>query len=112
MFKKIIWASIFAAGASFVALSNDPLNDIAGFLIAGNIPGTEVSVGFWSTIAIVCALSWAAWVGMRHASLQMLAHTAMQIKNERLRQESNEATEITFDHSQRSVIAAPSSEAA
>lgn len=109
--KKALWASAVLAIIGFVTWSSDPLNDVANFIIAGSIPGTDTSIGLWSTLLLAAVLLLLVRLGFKHASLQMLEHTATQIKAEEAQAEFKSAHEGEFDRSKRSVIAAPSSEA-
>lgn len=108
--KKLLWASIVVAIVSFVVWSSDPLNDSVNFIIAGSIPGTDLSIGLWSTLLLAVFLLWLVHLGFKKARLQMLEHTAKQIKSEEAKAEFKEAHDGEFDRSKRSVIAARSSE--
>lgn len=109
--KQWYWAVLLIALCAFCTLSNDPLNDFVNFLIGGSIPGTHFSIGFWSTIAFAGALLFGLLKIFRGLKLQMLEHTANQIKAEQAKQDfakNNSGDSFTFNRSQRSVIAAPS----
>lgn len=108
MIKKITWVIVLVAVAWFVTWSNDPINDTANFIIAGSIPGTSLSIGLWSTLLLSALLFWLVWLGIKHANLQMLEHTAQQIKKDQAETDFHESTGFTFDTTKRSVIAAPS----
>lgn len=109
MAKKVLWAIILITLTSFAIRSNDPINDAANFIIAGSIPGTNESIGMWSTLLVAGFLLSLVWLGIKSTAFQMLEHTAKQIKQEEAK-EAFEESNMTFDHSKRSVIAAPSHE--
>lgn len=108
--KKIAWAAALAAIVSFIVWSGDPLNDTVNFIIAGSIPGTNVSIGLWSTLCLAVLLLWLVRLGYQKVKLQMLEQTAKQIKTEQAKNEFESSHKTEFDRSQRSVIAARSSE--
>lgn len=108
--KKIVWVSSILLIIGFARLSNDPLNDIANFIIAGSIPGTSASIGLWSTLLLALILLWIVNLGFRKARLQMLEHTAAQIKAEEEKLRFKESNSGEASQLSRSVIAAPTAE--
>lgn len=108
--KKATWVSVLTATVGFMVLSNDPLNDTVNFIIAGSIPGTNLSIGFWSTLLLAAILLWCVHLGFKKAKLQMLEHTATQIKAEQAKAEFEDSNKTQFNRKNRSVIAARSSE--
>lgn len=103
--KKIVWGLILVAAVSYVVLSNDPLNDTVNFIIAGSIPGTKISIGFWSTMLVAGALLFIIRRAVKNAQHTMIAS---EIEKKKRTKEMKEATELEFDHSKRAIIAAPS----
>ena len=102
----MLWAGILIAIISFIVLSKDPLNDTVNFIIAGSIPGTHVSIGFWSVIGLALSILWFIHRGVKNTRLQMLEHTATQIKTERAKDEFKQTNSVESDKKRRSVIAA------
>lgn len=105
--RKVFWAVLLIAIVSFTIWSKDPLNDVVNFIIGGIIPKTNVSIGFWGTIAIATGVLYAVRRAIKNTRLQMLENTAKQIKAEELSSDFESKSAIEFDHSKRSVIAAP-----
>jgi hypothetical protein len=108
--KKMVWLSVILGIIGFATLSNDPLNDTANFIIAGSVPGTDISIGLWSTLLLAFMLLWVVNLGFKKARLQMLEHTATQIKNEEEKIQFKESNSGESINSGRSVIAAPTAE--
>lgn len=108
--KKLLLCGVLLAIVSFIVWSSDPLNDTVNFIIAGSVPGTDFSIGLWSTIALATALLWAVYRGFKRTQLQMLEQTAKQIKTEQAQNEFEGSHKTEFDRSKRSVIAAPTRE--
>lgn len=106
--RKIIWGSVLVAIVGFVIFSGDPLNDFANFIIGGSIPGTNRSIGVWSTLLLVMILLWAVSRGFKRAKFQMIEHGTNQFKKESKTASDSEISK--FDPKQRSVIAAPKAE--
>jgi len=103
--KKIVWGIVLVSVISFVVFSSDPLNDVANFIIGGSIPGTNKSIGVWSTLLLVGILLWLVRLGFKRASLQVIEHQTKQTKAEK---ESTDSSYVgQFNPKQRSVIAAP-----
>ncbi len=107
--KKIVWGSILVAIVSFIVWSKDPLNEAVNFIIAGSVPGTNISIGLWSTLLLAVFLLWVVSRGFKRTKLQMLEHTAHEIKKTQAETEFKETYSGDFDRSKRSVIAAPRS---
>lgn len=105
--KKIVWGSILVVVVSFMVWSKDPLNETVNFIIAGNVPGTSISIGFWSTLLLAAIMLWLVTLGFKKAKLQMLEHTAKEIKKAEAEKEFQETNSGIFDRSKRSVISAP-----
>lgn len=106
--KKLVWVSILVAVISFVVWSNDPLNDAANFIIAGSIPGTSISIGFWSTLALASLLLWITYRGFKSQQHKIMEQQTKQNKTESAKKEFEDTHKVEFDRSQRSVIAARS----
>lgn len=104
--KKALWASVVLAIVSFAMWSKDPLNDVAIFIIAGTIPGTNFSFGFWSTLALAGILLWAVYRALKRQQQLMIEQHTKYNKIERAKKEFEQSHSIEFDRSQRSVIAA------
>lgn len=105
--KRVAWAVVSAAIVGFIVWSKDPLNDTVNFIIAGSIPGTKLSIGLWSTLILAAILLWLVRLGFKAARLQMMEETTPQIKIKSTKVTLEEPKTIKFDHSKRSVIAAP-----
>jgi hypothetical protein len=105
--RRIIWGGVFVAVISFVIFSNDPLNDVANFIIGGSIPGTNSSIGMWSTLGLVGFLLWVVTRGFKRTKFQMIEHHNANKADEK-DFESSYAGD--FDPKERSVIAAPKAE--
>lgn len=106
--KKILWGSILVAVISFMAWSKDPLNDTVNFIIAGNIPGTSISFGFWSTLFLAFGLLWIVLRSFKNQRQKMIEHHTAQNKTEQMKKEFEDSNKIEFDKTKRSVIAARS----
>ena len=104
--KRWLWAGFLIAIISFMIWSKDPLNDVVNFIIGGSIPGTQVSIGFWSAIGLALFILLLIHRGIKNARLEMLEHTAKQIKAEQAQAEFKESSSPEFDSKRRSVIAA------
>ena len=104
--KKFFWAMVLVAVICFCAWSKNPLDDAVNFIIGGSIPGTKASIGFWSTIAVAAFILIAIKSAFSSLKLQMLAHTAKEIKAEEAEKEFEDSNNFQFDRSKRSVIAA------
>jgi hypothetical protein len=107
--RKFVWACIAIIGIGFIIISNDPLNEAANFIIGGSIPGTQYSIGAWSSLLLVAILMWVLSRGLRRARFQMLEHTAKMITKEQT-DISKTIEDVTFDRRNRGVIAAPKAE--
>lgn len=104
--KKLLWASILIAVVSFIVWSNNPIDDTMNFIIGGTVPGTKHSIGFWSMIGFIGLILLAIRSAFRGLKLQMLAHTAREIKAEEAKKDFEASSNFEFDRSKRSVIAA------
>lgn len=90
----------------FIIWSKDPLNDVVNFVIGGTIPSTKHSIGFWSMILLSSVILFILNTILKGLKLQMLAHTAAQIKAEEAKKDFETSHNFEFDPSKRSVIAA------
>lgn len=105
--KKIILGVIGIAITTFVMLSNDPLNDTVNFIIAGSIPGTKFSIGFWSTMLLAAVFLLIIRRAVKNARHKM---QVFEVKKSKVEKSAQETNELEFDHSKRSIIAAPTQE--
>lgn len=101
--KKVAWGIIVALIIGYLVLSSDPLNEVVNFIIAGSIPGTTVSIGFWSTMLLVGIFMIVIYRAVKNAQHKMIVSEVQKAKTSKAEDESSE---ITFDHTKRSVIAA------
>ena len=106
--KKIIWASIVSGVILFTVISKDPLNEAVNFLLTGTIPGTNLSIGFWSTMLVAVVALLLIYRGIKNAHHRMIV--AQIEKKESTAHSSPMLQEVEFDRTQRSVIAAPTRE--
>lgn len=104
--KKLLWAGILASIVGFIVWSNDPLNDTVNFIIAGSIPRTDISIGFWSTILLALLLLWGVFKALKSLRMTMFEQYADQSTSSAAKKAFEDANKIEFDKSQRSVIAA------
>ena len=104
--KKLLWSLVLIVIVSFAVWSKDPIYDTVNFIIGGTIPGTKLSIGFWSMLGIAGAILLVIRSGLQSLKLQMLAHTATEIKAGEAKKEFETSHNFEFDRSKRSVIAA------
>lgn len=110
--KKPFWIGFIVAIVSFISLSNDPLNDAVNFIIAGSIPGTNISFGFWSTMLLAFILFLIIRRAASNTRHKVMMHHVEKVKakNTQSKFEELHTSDSPFDQSQRSVIAARKSE--
>lgn len=105
--KKVRTIFFIMAIVGYVVWSHDPIDDTMNFIIGGIVPGTDIVLGFWHTVLMICLFGWAIKRTITAIRLQLLEHTAQQITKEKMKEEFSAQHAVTFDKNQRSVIAAP-----
>lgn len=110
MKKKLLGIFILVAIILYVTQIHDPLNSFVSFIIAGVVPGTNIMLGLWPTLGVGMIALWLLSKIIKYVRLQMLEHTANQIKAERLKAEFKENSQHEFEGKNRAVIAARGSE--
>jgi hypothetical protein len=75
---------IIAVVVGFIILSKDPLGDVAGFIIGGLIPGTNISLGFWPSILLVLLLVHWVYIWVKSLHFEMLESIARDATNKTL----------------------------
>jgi hypothetical protein len=103
--KKLILAVLVSLIIGFMLLSNDPLNDIVNFLIAGSIPGTNLALGFWPTIGIAALLLFGVKKYFNHLNDELLQQTAKQITEETAKSEFKETYGTKDSASKKAIFA-------
>lgn len=86
---------------------DDPLNSLVSFMIAGNIPGTNIILGLWPSLGLALLALFAIRQFVRHIRFKMLENTARQITDEKLQADFKQSNDVAFDKSRRSAVAAP-----
>lgn len=104
--RKLLWAIVLSAVVGFIVWSKNPLDDTVNFIIGGSIPGSEISIGFWSMVGIILLIILIILKAIANLKLQMLEATSKQIKSEEAKKEFEDSNNFEFDRSQRSVIEA------
>ena len=92
----------------YIRYIDDPLNSLVSFLIAGSVPGTDIVLGLWPSLAVAFGILILTKRFVRHIRYKILEDTARQITSEKLESEFKASNDVTFDKTKRSVIAAPS----
>ena len=110
--RKLLWVVVVLAVISFVVWSKNPLDETVNFIIGGSVPGTKIVLGFWPTVGLIIAILWLIHRGIKNARLKMMEDVTKKDKAAKAKAEFKEqnSSEHTFDHSKRSVIAAPQSD--
>ncbi len=108
--KKVVWALVMASVISFLIWSKNPLDEVANFIIGGEVPGTKLVLSFWPSIGLATITLWLVKRWVKSLRVQMLSHTAQEINSEKAQAEFKEAHDSNeFNHKNRAVIAAPQS---
>lgn len=107
MRARITWVSIFIAFTAYCLLVDDPLNSTVGFFLAGIVPGTDITLGLWPTLALSLVGVLLAKRLTSHIQLRMLSSTATSIKKEKLKADFIEKNSSETVKKNPAVIAAP-----
>lgn len=105
--RKVMWTIVVIAVVSFIILSNNPIDETVNFIIGGEIPHTNMVLGFWPSIGFVGIVLWLIRRGLSNLHLEMISHTAKEITAETEKREFKESHASDETQKNRSVIAAP-----
>jgi len=81
--RKLYFLIILGLLVTYVTWSKNPIDDTMNFILGGTIPGTKTALGFWPMIGMIIAMFGLLIRFVGHLKLQMLEHTAKQIKTEK-----------------------------
>lgn len=88
--NKLRASLIVGSILSYIKIANNPIDDAMNFIIGGSIPGTKLAIGFWPSIGLILLTVWLIKKYVSSIKLQMLEHTAKDIKAENKRKEFSE----------------------
>lgn len=108
MKKMLLSVFILVHIGAYIRYIDDPLNSLVSFLIAGTVPGTDIVLGLWPSLAVAFCILVLAKRFTQHIRYKILEDTARQITSEKLETEFKASNDTAFDKTKRSVIAAPS----
>lgn len=109
MRKKLILISIILVIFSVLFFHTDPLRMFTNFVIAGIVPGLNISLGFFPCLIVLVGLIYLVikWVGDIH--FEMIRQTALEMNAEKVKKQLDTANTQEQKERQR-IIAAPSLE--
>jgi len=104
---KLYFLGFIVLVVSYTQIIDSPLNSLAAFIIAGDIPGTKISLGFWATIGLAFIILSLLTKWLSHIKLDMLENKAKTITAENLAKDFKESSAPEVATKNISVIAAP-----
>ena len=102
--KKLRTIIVMSFILSYILLSNNPIDDTMNFIIGGSIPGTKFAIGFWPSVGIILIIAWLIKKYIQSLKLQMLEHTAKQIKSENSLKEFSDTYGDTDQSLQKAIL--------
>ena len=103
--KMLFWAMVCGIIVTLLIVEN-PLQMFFNFVIAGIVPGLNISLGFMPSIGVILALLWLMKRWIRDIRYQMIRRTALEMNAERVKNELQNAQQKESKERRQSVIAA------
>ncbi len=85
MKKRLLLGILVLAGLVGFFFIDDPLRTLTEFIIAGVVPGLNISLGLFPSLGVTLFVFWLLRRWLRSIRLEMLAHTASQIGKEKVK---------------------------
>ena len=92
MKKKLFLAVGMTLVVSLFALHQDPLQLILNFVIAGVLPGLDISLGFIPSLVMIVVLLLLMKKWAKEIHFSMLRRTALEMNAEKVKDELSKAT--------------------
>lgn len=105
--RLLFGLGICSIGA-YVVFIDDPLNSTVSFLIAGTVPGTDITLGLWPSLVVALAFLYLFAKLVGRVQYRFLEGKAQQITHENIAREFKETHDSETVVKNKSVIAAPS----
>lgn len=101
----LFWAVVCGIIVTLYVVEN-PLQMFFNFVIAGIVPGLNISLSFVPSICIILALLWLMKRWIRDIRYQMMRRTALEMNAEKVKNELQNAQQKESKERRQSVIAA------
>lgn len=103
---KLLFLVLLLSAIAYSQLLPSPLNSAVAFVVAGEIPGTNIVLGIWPMLGLSVLLILASLRFISHIRLKFLESKAKSITSERLASEFKESNSSGIETKNTAVIAA------